>query len=216
MNLVLHYHRSREDATTLGATLNTRRGDSAIVIGQDLLDARGLPRLVGAGIRAFGSLDLLVNNASSFFDTPVATTTPEQWEDIVGTNLRAPFFLAQAAADVLREAGGSIINLVDIHGERPMRGYGVYSAAKAGLVMLTRSLALELAPKVRVNAIAPGAILWSEQDDAISRESTLARIPMGRRGELRDIADAVIYLAFHSPYVTGHVLTVDGGRTLHM
>jgi len=216
MDLVLHYHRSRTDATTLAAELNARRSGSATTIAQDLLDARGPANLVRASIDAFGSLSLLVNNASSFFPTPIATVTPQQWDNLFGTNVRAPFFLAQAAAESLRETGGSIINLADIHGKRPMADHSVYSAAKAGLIMLTKSLALELAPDVRVNAIAPGAILWPEQDGPVSQEAVLARVPMGRRGQLRDITEAALYLAFHSPYVTGQILAVDGGRTLHM
>ncbi len=216
MDLVLHCHRSHVETTALAAELNARRKGSATTLSQDLLEVRELAKLPRTAIETFGALDLLVNNASSFFPTPVVSATPEQWEDLFGTNLRAPFFLAQAAAEALRSSRGSIVNLVDIHGERPMAGYPVYSTAKAGLVMLTRALALELAPDVRVNGIAPGAILWTEQDDPDARASILARVPLARRGQPEDIVNATLYLAFDAPYVTGQILAVDGGRTLHM
>lgn len=216
MDLVLHYHRSHGETTALAAELNARRKGSATTLSQDLLEVRELAKLPRKAIETFGALDLLVNNASSFFRTPVMSATPEQWEDLIGTNLRAPFFLAQASAEALRSSRGSIVNLVDIHGERPMADYPVYSTAKAGLVMLTRALALELAPDVRVNGIAPGAILWAEQDDPDARASILARVPLARRGRPEDVVTATLYLAFQATYVTGQILAVDGGRTLHM
>lgn len=162
-----------------------------------------------------GRLDILVNNASSFYPTPIGSITAAQWDDLIGTNLRAPLFLSQAAVPQLRAAQGSIVNLIDIHAIRPLRDHPVYGAAKAGLAMLTRSLARDLAPEVRVNGVAPGAVLWP--DDGIedrTRESIVRQIPMRRAGTPEDIAGCVLYLVRDAPYVTGQIITVDGGRSI--
>jgi pteridine reductase len=216
MNLLLHCHRSTHETAELEGELNAGRPGSAATVSQDVLDVTALARLPRTAVETFGSLDLLVNNASSFLPTPVRSASLEQWEDLFGTNVRAPFFLAQAAAGPLSKSRGSIVNIIDIHGERPMPGYPIYSAAKAGLAMLTRALAVELAPEIRVNGIAPGAILWAGHEQPQARASILARVPMKRRGAPADIVKATLYLAFEAPYVTGQILAVDGGRSLHM
>ena len=213
--VVLHCHRSRAEAERLAAQLNATRAQSCAVVQADLLDAARLPRLVDEAARAFGRLDALVNNASSFHPTPFGQIGPAQWDDLVGSNLRAPLFLAQAAAPALRQARGAIVNIVDIHAERPLPGYLVYSVAKAGLAGLTRALAIELGPDVRVNGVAPGAILWPEGDEhfpAAERARITAQTPIRRIGDPADVAGAVKYLLFDAPFVTGQILAVDGGR----
>ena len=179
----------------------------------DLLDTECLPGLVADAVRTWGRLDLLVNNASSFYATPVGATDEAAWDDLLGTNLKAPFFLAQAAAPHLAESRGSIVNITDIHGARPLGGYTVYSAAKAGLLALTRGLAQDLGPEVRVNAVSPGAVLWAEQEtDEAARAAVLARTALGRIGTPDDIARAVVFLARDALYCSGTVIDVDGGR----
>ena len=217
--VVLHCRSSRADAEKLAAELNGARAASAVVVQADLLDLDALPRMVEDAVRAFGRLDGLVNNASSFHATPFGSIGPEQWKDLMGSNLRAPMFLAQAAAPHLRNARGAIVNIIDIHAERPLKDYAVYSIAKSGLAGLTRSLALELGPHVRVNGVAPGAIVWpdsGEHFDAGEKSRILAQTPLGRIGEPADVAGAVKYLLFDAPFVTGQVLAVDGGRSLHL
>jgi pteridine reductase len=214
-NVLIHCHRSLAEAQGLAQELERVRGNSTAVAVADLLDVPGLPRLIEAAQQRFGALHLLVNNASSFYPTPLAHVTLAQWEDLVGTNLRAPLFLAQAAAPLLSRGGGAVINLVDIHGQRPLRDYLAYCTAKAGLIMLTRALARELAPAVRVNAIAPGSILWPDNGmDAARRQHIVERTPLGRHGEPADIARAVLYFAAYAPFVTGQILAVDGGRSI--
>ena len=216
-DVVLHYRRSREPAEALAGELEAGRAGSTLLVDAELLDEAAPTRLVEATLERFGRLDALVNNASTFYPTPVGSVTAAQWEDLMGTNLRAPFFIAQAAAPALGERGGGIVNLVDIHGTRPLAGHPVYSAAKAGLIMLTQSLAKELAPAVRVNGVAPGAILWAEHEsDPDTQADILARTALGRLGRPEDIAGAVLYLLRDAPYVTGQVLAVDGGRTLNL
>jgi len=212
--LAVHYHRSAADADRLCAELNAERPGSAAAFGADLLDVGRLDGLVAAVVDRFGGLDVLINNASSFYPTPIGETTPAQWDELMGTNVRAPFFLAQAAAPVLRARGGSIVNMVDVYAERPLAGYAPYCAAKAALVNLTRALARELAPQVRVNAVAPGAILWPEGEEAneAARARIIARTPLARLGTAEDIAAAVYYLVAEAPFVSGQVLAVDGGR----
>lgn len=213
--VVLHCHRSREQAERLADELNGARPASCAVVQADLLRLEALEALVEQAASAFGRLDGLVNNASSFHATPFGRIQPAQWEDLVGSNLRAPLFLSQAAAPRLRQARGAIVNVVDIHAERPLRDYLVYSVAKSGLAGLTRALALELAPEVRVNGVAPGAILWPESADhfaAGERERITAQTPLGRIGNPADVAGAVKYLLFDAPFVTGQVMAVDGGR----
>ena len=213
-NLMLHYRESAGEARLLQAELNTARKDSVSLIQADLLDLGKLQSLVDQTLQSFGRLDALVNNASSFFQTPVGEITPAQWEDLIGTNLRAPMFLAQAAAPALKKAQGAIVNITDIHADRPLKNYVVYSVAKAGLVGLTRSLARELAPEVRVNAVAPGPILWPDDDafDELSRQRIISHTPLRREGTPEDIAKAVHFLLVDANYVTGDTINVDGGR----
>ena len=214
-DVVVHYHRSQHAATEFTDTLNRLRAGSASIVCADLNDVDALPGLAAAAVERHGRLDVLVNNASTFYPTPVGSINATQFEDLVGTNLRAPLFLSQAAAPALRSAHGLIINMVDIHGRRPLREHPVYSAAKAGLIMLTRSLARELGPEVRVNAIAPGPVLWPERElDAALKAEIVAKTPLKRSGSPDDIARTALYLATEAPYVTGQVIAVDGGRSL--
>jgi pteridine reductase len=214
-SIVVHYHRSETDAQSLVSELNALRPRSARAVCANLLDVDALPGLVKAVIDHFGRLDVLVNNASSFFPTPVGGITAAHFEDLVGTNLRAPLFLSQAAAPALRATQGLIVNMADIHGQRPLKGHAVYSTAKAGLVMLTKSLARDLGPEIRVNAIAPGPVLWPEQpmDDALKAE-IIGKTALKRSGSPEDIARTVLFLATSAPFVTGQVLAVDGGRSI--
>ncbi len=213
-SIVVHYHQSREAAERLVAELNAQRAGSAHAVGANLLDTDALPGLVSAALERYGRLDVLVNNASSFYPTPVGEITAAQFDDLIGTNLRAPLFLAQAAAPALRATQGLVINMADIHGQRPLKDYPVYSAAKAALVMLTRSLARELGPEVRVNAIAPGPVLWPEQplDDALKAE-IVGKTALKRSGSPDDIARTALFLATSAPFITGQVIAVDGGRS---
>ncbi len=214
-NVMIHCHRSRVDAQRLAEELNRVRHGSADVAVANLCDTAQLPRLVAQTCERFQGLNLLVNNASSFYATPLGSITPQQWNDLIGTNLQAPLFLAQAAATPLRRSRGSLINIVDIHGLRPMRDYAVYCSAKAGLMMLTRALARELAPEVRVNGIAPGAVLWPEAGmDAQRKQKILGQIPLQRAGTPEDIARTVLFFAADAPFVTGQILAVDGGRSI--
>ena len=213
-NLMLHYRVSAGEARLLQAELNHQRKDSVALIQADLLDIAKLPAMVEQTVQSFGRLDALVNNASSFFQTPVGEITAAAWEDLIGTNLRAPLFLSQAAAPALKKSLGAIVNITDIHAERPLKNYVVYSVAKAGLVGLTRSLARELAPEVRVNAIAPGPILWPDDEsfDELSRQRIISHTPLKREGTPEDIAKAVHFLLAEATYVTGETINVDGGR----
>jgi len=214
-NLVLHYRSSAEDAAALERELNGARPGSAKLAAADLLDVAHLPSLVAVATESFKGLDILVNNASSFYPTPVGDITPLDWDDLIGTNLRAPLFLAQAATAALHEARGLIINLADIHGVRPLRRYPVYSIAKAGLIMLTRSLARELGPHVRVNAVAPGPVMWPDDGlDTALQEDIKSRTALKRMGSPADVARACLFFATEAPYVTGQVLAVDGGRSI--
>jgi pteridine reductase len=214
-NIAIHCHRSVEEAERLSAELNAARPASAQVFVAELRDAEQPARLVAAACERFGGLNLLINNASSFYPTPLGSITLAQWQDLMGTNLQAPLFMAQAAAPPLKASRGAIINIVDIHGLRPLRDHMVYSAAKAGLIMLTRALARELAPEVRVNAVAPGAVLWPEAGmDEQRKERILEQTPLHRPGSPEDIARAVLFFAADSPFVTGQILAVDGGRSV--
>jgi pteridine reductase len=215
MDLILHYRRSDDAARSLQAELEAQRPGSVVLVRAELLDERARLALVREARAAFGHLDVLINNASSFYPTPIGNVTEAQWEDLIGTNLKAPFFLAQEAAPVLRAGEGCIINLVDIHGERPLKDHPVYSIAKAGLIMLTRALARELGPHVRVNGIAPGAILWPEHGlSEEAKREILDRTALKRHGHPKDVARAALYFIREAPYVTGQVLCVDGGRSL--
>src|SRR3989442_2531184 len=213
-NLMLHYRGSEREAKALRGELNAARADSVALVQADRLDIAGLPEIVRNTVNRFERLDALVNNASTFFPTPVGEMTQATWESLIGANLRAPLFLAQAAAPHLKKAGGTIVNITDIHAERPLKNYVVYSVAKAGLVGLTRSLARELAPEVRVNAVAPGPILWPDDDafDELSRQRIISHTPLKREGTPEDIAKAVYFLLAEATYVTGETINVDGGR----
>lgn len=216
MKLVIHYHSSEAAAHALQQELHQTRPESVMLVRGDLTNGDKLFRnLVFETVEAFGGLDLLVNNASRFYPTPVGEVSEAQWDDMVSTNLKAPFFLAQAAAPHLKKSGGGIINIADIYGDRPLPNFPLYSMTKAGLVMLTKTLARELAPEVRVNAIAPGAILWPERDlDEMSKQRIVSRTLLKRSGEPADIARAVLFLVRDAGYMTGQVLTVDGGRSV--
>ena len=213
--LMLHYRSSAGEARLLQAELNRARADSVALIQADLLDIAKLPSIVEQTVLRFGRLDALVNNASSFFTTTMGEIEPAQWDNLMGTNVRAPLFLAQAAAAPLRRSQGAIVNITDIHAERPLKHYLVYSTAKAALSGLTRALARELAPEVRVKAVAPGPILWPEADDSfdeVSRQRIISHTPLKREGEPDDVARAVHFLLAEAPYVTGETIAVDGGR----
>lgn len=217
LNVVVHCRGSGREAEVLATRLNARRDASAIVVQADLAERSAPDRLVGRALDAFGRLDVLINNASAFYPTPVGEASHDHWDDLMASNLRAPFFLSQLSASHLAERDGAIVNLVDIHALVPMKRHPVYCQAKAGLVMQTRSLAKELAPAVRVNAVAPGAILWPEHEGSPEAEAAiLDRIPMQRQGHPDDIAGAVAFLALDATYVTGQVLAVDGGRLLNV
>lgn len=212
---VVHYHRSAGEAERLVDGFNRERPGSGLTVGADLRDFDGLPAIVAAALDRFGCLDALVNNASTFYPTPVGDIGVDQWRDLMGTNLGAPLFLSQAAAPHLRETHGAIVNLVDIHARRPLRGHPVYCAAKAGLDMLTRSLARELGPEIRVNGVAPGPILWPEQGvDERQREEIIAATALKRLGDPADVAGTVLFLLRDAGYVTGQIIAVDGGRSI--
>jgi pteridine reductase len=213
--VVLHHHTSGEAAEALARELNSVRPASATTLKADLLDTRALPGLIAAAVAAFGRLDVLVNNASTFYPTPLGGTTPEQWDDLVGTNARAPFFLAQAAAAELRARRGLILNLIDIHAQRPLKEFPVYSMAKAALAALTRALARELAPEVRVNGIAPGPILWpAEEPNPQVQAKIISQTLLKRQGSPQDVARTALFFAADAPFITGQILAVDGGRSV--
>jgi pteridine reductase len=213
-NLVIHYRNSSAKAEALRGELLEQRPDSAITVQGDLLDAASWPALVDATCGFGGGMDILINNASTYYPTPVGTATTSQWDDLFGSNARAPFFLAQAAAPWLRERRGCIVNLVDIYADRPNPDHPVYCMAKAANAMMVKSLALELAPEIRVNGVAPGAALWPEgyQTDS-ARQKILERIPLGRPAGADQIAAAVLFMVSATDYVTGQILAVDGGRS---
>jgi pteridine reductase len=216
-NVVLHYRGAEAEATALEAELNAARAGSAARVKADLLAPIAPRLLLGSALERFGRLDVLVNNASSFYPTAIGAIEAGHWEELMGSNLRAPLFLAQEAAPALKKQRGAIINIADIHAERPLKGYVVYSIAKAGLAALTRALALELGPEVRVNAVAPGAIAWPEdgQFPPQERARILAGTPLERLGAPAEVARAVHFLAT-APFVTGQVLAVDGGRSVFL
>ncbi|MDP1536144.1 MAG: pteridine reductase [Burkholderiales bacterium] len=215
-NVVVHYHRSAAEAQALLRELNGLREDTLALVCADLLTPGALPQLVKDALAAFGRLDVLVNNASTFYPTPVGAINEQVWEDLIGTNLKVPLFLAQAAAPALRKAQGSIVNIIDIHAELPMKNHLVYNTAKGGLLALTRSLARELGPQVRVNGVSPGTILWPDdpawQND-LERQRIVNQTALKRSGEPDDIARAVEFL-ITAPYVTGQIIAVDGGRSI--
>lgn len=213
--VALHYRSARTEVGALLDEFNGLRGDSAIALQAELAEFDRLPELVAGTVGRFGRLDALVNNASTYYATPLGETTPAQWDELFASNARAPFFLAQAAAPHLRASGGAIVNIADIYAERPLRGHSVYCMAKAALVMATKALALELGPQVRVNAVAPGNILWSTNPvKAETLDTVIDRTALARQGSPADIAAAVRFLLSDAGYVTGTVLEVDGGRSL--
>ena len=216
-NLVIHYRSSAGEARTLKDELAKARAGSVVLIQGDLLKPAHLTSLIKDAVKAFGRLDALVNNASSFYPTPMGEVTEKAWDDLIGTNLKAPLFLSQAAARELRKNHGSIVNIIDIHAEFPMKSYVVYNTAKGGLVALTRSLARELGPEVRVNGVAPGTIIWPDDEawkDELARQRIMNQTALKRVGEPDDIAKAVEFLLTAAPFVTGQVLAVDGGRSV--
>lgn len=213
MNLVLHYRSSEQAAHDLQQELHAERPDSVVLVRGDLTNNGMLTNLVYETTESFGRLDVLINNASVFYPTPMGEATEKEWDDLMNTNLKAPFFLAQAAYPALKKSGGSIVNIADIYGDRPLVNYPIYSTAKAGLIMLTKSLARELGPEVRVNAIAPGVILWPENDmDDMTKQRLINATPLKRSGDPGDIARTVEFLVKDAGFITGQVIAVDGGR----
>ncbi len=218
LNLLIHYRASSAEAEALAASLNQKRTGSVATVGVDLGDESVGEVIRDRALSAFGRIDLLVNNASSFYPTPVHETTHAQWEDLMISNLQGPFMVSQACAPILSEYQGAIVNLVDIHAMVPLKDHVPYVSAKAGLLMQTKALAKDLAPSVRVNGVAPGSILWPEAEinDTDKHQAMLAKIPLARQGEPADIAKAVAFLGLDAPYITGQILAVDGGRLLNM
>lgn len=215
-DVVLHHRRSHDDVQALAGELERQRPGSTLCLQADLAELDRLPELVAHTVGRFGRLDALVNNASTFTTSPLGSTTPALWEEVLASNARAPFFLSQAAVAHLRASRGAIVNITDIYGERPLRQHTVYCMAKAALLMMTRSLALELGPDVRVNAVSPGAILWpQDSSDTAAQEAMLARTPLGRTGTPEEVAEAVRWLLQDARYSTGQVLHLDGGRLLN-
>jgi len=218
-NLMIHYNTSNKEAKALQAELNLKRKDSVSIIQGDLLNMSVVSSLPAETLKRFGQLDILINNASTYEPTEIGNINEDNWQDLIGSNLKAPVFLCQAAAKELKKNKGCIINITDMHIESPKKGYVVYSVAKAGLVTLTKSLATELSPHVRVNAVAPGPVLWPEnnpQFDEVYRKRVISQTLLKRIGDPSDIANAVKFLAANAPFITGHVLAVDGGRSINL
>lgn len=218
-NVVVHYNKSAKTAQALIDELNKTRANSAVCLQADLNDQAQINQLAKDSTNIWQRLDLLVNNASSFYPTPIGNATEEDWNNLINSNLKAPFFLAQHLAPALKQTCGCIINIADIYAERPLKKHSIYSIAKAGNIMLTKSLAQELAPEVRVNGIAPGAILWPETEELTSadnKEKILSQIPLQERGQALDIAKAILFLVKDAPYITGQIIAVDGGRSISL
>ncbi len=214
-DLALHYRHSGDDARALADELERQRACSTLLLQAELAELSALPRMIEQLLAHYGRLDALVNNASTFYPTPLGTATPMQWNELFSSNAQAPFFLCQAAIPALREARGGIVNMVDIYAERPLAGHPLYCMAKAALAAMTRSLALELGPDIRVNGVAPGAVLWpSDGKPYDDQQALLARTPLQRAGTPEDVAGAVLWLLRDAPFVTGQIIRVDGGRTL--
>lgn len=217
INIVLHFHTSGEEAKTLCSEFNALRAHSAIALAADLFNLSEMNELVHKAAKVWGRLDILVNNASRFNKTHIGSVTEDTWDDLLNSNLKAPFFMSQAAAPHLKKNQGCIVNITDIHGETPMRDYAVYCISKAGLIMQTKALAKELSPEIRVNAVSPGAIAWPEGENKLTNElkqKIIQRTALGRHGSPSDIAKAVLYLVRDADYVTGQIIEVDGGRGL--
>lgn len=218
-NVVLHYHTSSAEAEALCASLNQKRKNSAAAFRANLEEVISLKALMDQAITVWGRLDVLVNNASKYYKTEMGKITEYEWDELMNANLRAPLFLSQAAAPHLAKTKGCIVNITDIHGDRPMKDYSVYCTTKAGLIMQTKSLAKELAPDIRVNAISPGEIIWPEGENQLSdevKQKILSRIALNRHGNPLVIAKAVYYLVNDAEYMTGHIMVVDGGRSLSL
>jgi pteridine reductase len=214
-NIFIHYRSSAAAAITLADSLNKLRPDSAAIHAAELSATDAPEKLISAALLEFGHIDVLINNASSFYPTPVGQITSAQWDDLVGSNMKAPLFVSQAAVPSLKARRGLIVNMVDIHGLRPLKAHPVYCAAKAGLVMLTKSLARELGPEIRVNGIAPGPVLWPESDmDEAMKHEIIDKTALKRRGSPQDIARTALFLAANAPYITGQIIAVDGGRSI--
>ncbi len=214
-SVVVHYNSSAQEAKVFCEELNSLRSNSAISLQGDLNDEKVCVRIAGQCVEAFGRIDVLVNNASTFYPTPLEDASLNDWDDLMGSNLKAPFFLAQACAQHLRENQGCIVNIVDIYARKPLQDHPIYCAAKAGLEMLTRAFARDLAPHIRVNAVAPGAILWPENPDhPLKVDELLKSVPLARLGNPQDIAQTVLFLATQAPYITGQTIAVDGGRSV--
>ena len=214
-NIAVHYFSSSSAAEAIIAELNAKRANSALGVPADLRDTAELERMVAQVLARCGRLDALINNASSFYPTPLGTVTEEQWHDLIDSNLKAPLFLCQAALPHLKAAGGAIVNIIDVHAQRPLRNHAVYGPAKAGLAMLTRSLAKDLGPEIRVNGVSPGAILWPEYGmEENIQHNIIRQIPLKRAGEPQDIASTVLFLVRDAPYITGQIIAVDGGRSI--
>lgn len=217
--ILIHYHSSQDAAQALAAGLNQKRADSAACIRANLNVHDDVLLLARQALAQWSRVDVLINNASKFYPTKVGNIDETTWNDLFASNLKAPFFLAQALAPTIAEHNGSIINMVDIHAQRPLPTHAVYCTAKAGLAMLTQTLAQELAPRIRVNGIAPGAILWPEKmaggDDGAEQRAMIAKIPLARRGSPADIVRTALFLIMDAPYITGQIISVDGGRLLY-
>lgn len=215
--VVIHYLSSEAEANALAEELNAKRACSAATLKADLNQINDIDALASAAENQWGRLDVLINNASSFYPTPIGQASFEQWDDLINSNLKAPFFLIQALAPALKKTRGCVLNIADIHADRPLKSHPIYCAAKAGNIMLTKSLARELAPEIRVNGIAPGAILWPEQSAELNetdKRKILSKVPLERNGSPSDIAETALFLITRSPYITGQIISVDGGRTL--
>ena len=215
INIVLHYRSSRDSAQKLQKELNEIRPESVVLVQAELKSVNGLPTLVKEAHNAWGRLDILINNASSFYRTPIGSATETQWDDLFASNAKAPFFLAQAAAPFLKQHNGCIINMVDVHADRPLKEHTLYCMAKASLVMLTKSLARELGPDIRVNAVAPGAIMWPQDIDEVTKQRIVSRTFLKRKGDAADIAKTILFLVSEANYITGQIIAVDGGRSLN-
>ena len=214
-NIVIHYNSSSESANNLSARLNQERSGSSIIIGGNLTDDSAVESLIPSVVKQTGRLDVLINNASTFYPTPIENITLEDWDNLFGTNLKAPLFLSKHAAKYLKDSAGLIINIVDIHARKPLKNHPIYGPAKSGLAMLTKSLARDLAPSVRVNGIAPGMILWPENEPSESiKKSILDQIPLKRSGSPEDIANCALFLIKDAPYITGQIIPIDGGRSI--
>jgi pteridine reductase len=216
-DLALHCRHSIAEAEALAAELSQQRAGSVLVLQAELADTQRLPQLIDATLARYGRLDALINNASSFYDTPIDKASIEQWNDLFASNAQAPFFLTQAALPALRAAHGAIVNLVDIYAERSIANYPIYVMAKGALAAMTRTLALDLAPDVRVNGVAPGAVMWpSDGKSYDDQQAMMARTPLGRAGTPEDVAATVLWLLRDAPFVTGQIIRVDGGRSIAM